>query len=85
LWPGESDDLYQVFQELQVAIPASGAIWVVIPRKGVARRWGLDITFERVQAEALRTDLVDNKVASVSPEEYAVRFVIRRERRPQRK
>jgi hypothetical protein len=27
------------------------------------------------------TNLVDNKVASVSDEEYAIRFVIRRERR----
>ena len=78
-WPGEGDGLYQALLGLQGAITVVGAM---IPRKEVARRRGVDITFERVQAEALRTDLVDNKVASVSPEEYAVRFVIRRERRP---
>jgi hypothetical protein len=34
-----------------------------------------------MQAAALTTDLVDNKIVSLSDEEYATRFVIRRERR----
>jgi hypothetical protein len=55
---------------------------VFIPKKAVAQQRRVDITFERVQGEALRTGLVDNKVASVSPEEYAIRFVIRRDGRP---
>ena len=34
------------------------------------------------QFAALLTDLVDNKIAAFSEEEYGKRFVIRRERRP---
>jgi hypothetical protein len=34
-----------------------------------------------MQAAALATDLVDNKIASFSAEEYATRLVIRREAR----
>ncbi len=34
-----------------------------------------------MQAAALTTDLVDNKIVSLTGEDYATRFVIRKERR----
>jgi hypothetical protein len=34
-----------------------------------------------MQAAGLQTDLVDNKVASVTEQDYGTRFVIRKERR----
>jgi hypothetical protein len=43
----------------------------------------MDLSWEQVQQAALRTDLVDNKIASVSDQEYGTRFVIRKDRRDQ--
>ena len=52
-----------------------------MPKKAVARQRGLTLTWEEMQAAALTTDLVDNKNASMTDEEYGTRFVIRKERR----
>jgi len=54
---------------------------VVIPKKPFAQTRGIDFSWSELQEAALRTDLVDNKVASLSVEEYATRFVIRKDRR----
>ena len=54
---------------------------MVIPKKAVARQRGLSLTWEEMQAAALTTDLVDNKNANMTDEEYGTRFVIRKERR----
>jgi hypothetical protein len=69
------------FATLQRQIISDGAIWVVTPKKAVAQRRGLTLTWEEMQAAALTTDLVDNKNASMTDEEYGTRFVIRKERR----
>ena len=58
-----------------------GSLWVVTPKKAFAARHNIAFSWEEMQAAALSTDLVDNKIASISGEEYATRFVIRRERR----
>ncbi len=81
VWLTERDDSYQVFQRLRHAIVPDGAIWAVIPKKVAAKKKAESFTFAQVQAAALQTDLVDNKVVSLSGEEYGIRFVIRRERR----
>jgi hypothetical protein len=39
---------------------------------------GIDFSWEAMQAAGLETDLVDNKVASFSEEDYGTRFVIRK-------
>ena len=83
VWPTETDDLRELFQRLRQAITTDGAIWAVIPKKGTAKKKAAGVTFDQVQAAALTTDLVDNKVASFSDEEYGIRFVIRREKREQ--
>jgi hypothetical protein len=82
-WPTELDGLAGHFATLQRKIVSAGAIWVVLPKKAVARKRGLTLTWEEMQAAALTTDLVDNKNASLTDEEYATRFVIRKARRSQ--
>jgi len=81
VWLRGGDDLYQAFQQLRHAITPDGAIWAVIPKKTAGVKRATSVTFDQVQAAALKTDLVDNKVLSFSGEEYGIRFVIRREKR----
>lgn len=81
-WPTSREGLAARFETLQRRIIPSGAVWAVIPKKAAAQSRGITLTWEEMQAAALRTDLVDNKIVSLSAEEYATRFVIRKERRP---
>jgi len=80
-WPREVAGLTGRLAKLQRSIAPDGAIWVVIPKAEFARRRGVDLPWEAMQAAALQTDLVDNKVASITEEEYGTRFVIRKDRR----
>lgn len=82
LWPQRIDGLAERFVALQWRIVPDGAIWVMLLKKVVARKRGVSLTWEETQAAALQTDLVDNKVAAFSDEEYGTRFVLRRDRRP---
>ena len=82
-WPREIEGLADRFATLQRQIVSDGAVWVVIPKKAVAQRRGLTLTWEEMQLAALTTDLVDNKNANMTDEEYGTRFVIRKERRRQ--
>jgi hypothetical protein len=80
-WPHVLEGLAEVFSTLLKTIVPDGAIWVVMPKRSVAARHGITFSWEQMQAAALTTDLVDNKIASFSAEEYATRLVIRREAR----
>ena len=80
-WPDEPAGLEERFRQLQARIDPAGAVWAIIPKKKFARARGNSLTWEQLQAAALRTDLVDNKIASVSEQEYGTRFVIRKDRR----
>ncbi len=80
-WPQTLDGLAERFAALQWRIMPDGALWVVIPKKAFARKRGIAFTWEEMQVAALTTDLVDNKIASFTEEDYATRFVIRKERR----
>jgi len=82
-WPHEIAGLAERFAALQRQIVSNGAIWVVLPKKAIARQRGLTLTWEEMQLAALTTDLVDNKNANMTDEEYGTRFVIRKERRRQ--
>src|SRR5690242_9171341 len=82
LWLQAADGLAERFAALQWRIVPNGAIWVMLLKKPVARKQGVTLTWEQIQTAALQTDLVDNKGATFSAEEYGTRFVIRRERRP---
>jgi Protein of unknown function (DUF3052) len=81
LWLRAADGLAERFAALQWRIVPDGAVWVMLLKKPSARRRGVVLTWEEVQAAALQTDLVDNKIASFSDDEYGTRFVIRRGRR----
>ncbi len=81
VWPKPGDDLEDMFRLLRNAIVPDGAVWAVISRKRTTAKGTERVTFDQVQAAALRTDLVDNKVVSLSDREYGIRFVIRREKR----
>jgi hypothetical protein len=80
-WPAALAGLAERFRELQFHIDPDGAIWAVIPKKKYAGPRGVPFTWEQMQAAGLQTDLVDNKVASVTEAEYGTRFVIRKDRR----
>jgi hypothetical protein len=80
-WPRQLPGLAERFRQLQDRIHPDGAIWAVIPKKKFALARGMELNWEQLQAAGLQSDLVDNKVASISEQEYATRFVIRKERR----
>jgi len=80
-WPTELSGLTERFKELQACILPNGAVWAVMPKKAFAQARGIDFSWSQMQAAALQTDLVDNKEASFSAQEYATRFVIRKDRR----
>lgn len=80
-WPRTLAGLTERLAALQWRITPSGALWVVLPKKAYAPARGVAFTWEQMQAAALLTDLVDNKMAAFSATDYATRFVIRRERR----
>ncbi len=80
-WPTQLEGLEYRFADLQRRIHPEGAIWAVMPKKKFAQGRGVDFSWEQMQAAGLVTDLVDNKVASISGQDYGTRFVIRKERR----
>ncbi len=80
-WPTRRSELEENFRQLQSRITPDGAVWAVMPKKQFARQRGIDFSWEELQAAGLQTDLVDNKVASISSEDYGTRFVIRKELR----
>ena len=80
-WPTQREGLVEEFTRLQRHILPDGAIWAVIPKKRYAKARGVALTWEEMQLAGLQTDLVDNKDASFTEEEYATRFVIRKDRR----
>jgi hypothetical protein len=80
-WPTALDGLAARFATLQRRIVPAGAVWAVIPKKASAQSRGITVSWEEMQAAGLQSDLVDNKIVSLSAEEYATRFVIRKDRR----
>jgi hypothetical protein len=79
IWLTATDDLLQTFQKLQGSIKQNGAIWSVIPKRRLVEK--VSISFRQVQDSALKSNLVDNKIASFSDKEYGIRLVIRKEKR----
>lgn len=77
-WPRTLPQLAERFFEMQQEIVPDGAIWIMIPKKKFARKRGIDFNWDDLQAAGLETDLVDNKIASFSEQDYGTRFVIRK-------
>jgi hypothetical protein len=80
-WPRRRRGLEESFSRLQGKIRPDGAIWAVIPKKASLRGRELDFAWDALQAAGLTTDLVDNKIASITDGEYGTRFVIRKDLR----
>ncbi len=81
-WFDPSDDVLLKMLDLQNKIKPDGRIWVIIPNKEAAKKKKMAINWENIQEEILKTHLVDNKILSISEEEYGTQFVIRRQYRP---
>lgn len=81
VWLMQLGGLAQFFSRLQAHLQPAGAIWAVMPKQKYARQRGIDYNWDQLQAAALTTDLVDNKIASFSDQDYATRFVIRKKSR----
>lgn len=81
VWPKTLEGFRQELDRLSTRIEPDGVIWVVMPKKAFAAQRGIHFSWEAMQAEALKTDLVDNKIVSLTDEDYATRLVIRREKR----
>src|SRR5689334_24839449 len=55
LWLRAADGLVERFVALQWRIVPNGAIWVMLLKKPVARKRGVTLTWEAMQAAALQT------------------------------
>ncbi len=80
-WPKSRQEFATKIWDLAEMIAPNGAVWVMFPKKTYLDKHGLDMSWDEMQAAALETVLVDNKVAAFSEEFYGTRFVIRRDLR----
>jgi len=79
LWPhGMADMMSAIQARLQQGTASLTAFWVVIPKKPVAEKRGVDLFFQPVLDAVLPTGLVDNKTLTFSPDDYGIRFVVRK-------
>lgn len=79
-WPKMPERVVERFALLACRMEPCGSIWAVLPTKHVALVRGVALNWEQMQAEALQTDLVDNKHASIAEGEHGRWFVICRKR-----
>jgi hypothetical protein len=80
-WPKDLSGLALALARLQKRLQTDGAVWIVMPKKPFAAARGIGFTWEAMQAEGLKGDFVDNKIASFDEQDYATRFVVRKSRR----
>jgi hypothetical protein len=80
-WPRSRQEFTKRIWDLAEMIAPNGAVWVMFPKKAYIGEYGLDFSWDEMQAAALETVLVDNKVAAFSEAFYGTRFVIRRDLR----
>ena len=78
-WPQDMADLRALIEErLARKRGRLSSLWVVIPKKPVARARQSDLLLQTVLDDVLPTGWVDNKTITFSEEEYGIRFVPRR-------
>jgi hypothetical protein len=80
-WPRNVQNLIGQFATLQSQIAPAGSIWAIMPKKKHAQAHGIEFSWEIMQTAALTTNLVDDKIASITDIEYGTRFVLRKDRR----
>lgn len=76
-WPNNPGEVTSELRELRERISVNGAIWVITAKRDKDRP-GRPYLGNDVIALGLAAALVDNKVCSVSEDDTAIRFVIRK-------
>lgn len=79
-WPGNRTEITSGIRELRERMTVHGAIWVLTAKRAKERP-GRPYLGNDVIALGLAAGLVDNKVCSVSDDDTAIRFVIRKSER----
>jgi hypothetical protein len=75
-----SDEAERGFQDAITNLPADGAIWLFWPKKSSGVE--TDLTEQTLRDLFLPTGMVDNKVIAVDETWSGLRFVVRKENRP---
>ena len=81
--PGEGS-LSAFLRGLAAGLEPAGSLWTVFPKKPFAEALAFPYAWLDVQKAGLSAGLVDNKVASFSPQLTALRFVVPLARRVRR-
>jgi hypothetical protein len=78
-WLRPQDDAVDIISRLTEMIKRSGRIWLILPKKEIAKRQGFSSTWEEIQKAVLEsTNLVDTKTLSIGEGEYGTQFVFRK-------
>ena len=81
-WPKSDGEIVPTLRELRSAIKPAGGIWVVTPKRDRTNASGMPyLNQDALIPHGLAAGLVDNKICSISTDESAMRFVIRRKDR----
>jgi hypothetical protein len=75
-----SPGIEELFHQAMKQIPADGAIWVAWPKKTSGLE--TDLTEDTMRDLFLPTGMVDNKVCAIDETWSGLRFVVRKENRP---
>jgi hypothetical protein len=81
-WPKTIEEITPTLRELRQAIQPAGGIWVMTAKRDRTSASGMKyLNQDALIPHGLAAGLVDNKICSISDNESAMRFVIRRKDR----
>jgi hypothetical protein len=81
-WPKTRGEITPTLRELRRAIQPAGGIWVITAKRNCTSASGMAyLSQDALIPFGLDAGLVDNKICSISDNESAMRFVIRRKDR----
>jgi len=84
-WPKTVEEIMPTLRELRGAIQPAGGIWVVTAKRDRTSASGMPyLNQDALIPHGLAAGLVDNKICSISVDESAMRFVIRKKDRAAR-
>jgi len=80
IFADRSDEAQRGFERAVTYLPPNGAIWIVWPKKSSDRDF--DLNEDVLHELFLPTGMVDNKVCAIDETWSGLRFVVRKENRP---
>ena len=81
-WPKTVEEIMPILRELRSELQPAGGIWVVTAKRDRTSASGMPyMNQDALIPHGLAAGLVDNKICSVSEDESAMRFVIRKKDR----